>query len=97
TVAPDGRRFLGIPYAAAPTGGLRFAAPQPAARWTGVRDATAVPPNCPQGGTAQTEDCLVVNVHTPPVRDHRRLPVMVWFHGGAYTLGSAYGYDPTPL
>ncbi|GAA0927016.1 MULTISPECIES: carboxylesterase family protein [Streptomyces violaceusniger group] len=32
-------RFLGIPYAAAPTGSLRWKPPRPAARWTGVREA----------------------------------------------------------
>jgi para-nitrobenzyl esterase len=108
TVSADGRRFSGIPYAAPPTGELRFAAPQPAAPWSGVRDATRTPPSCAQLGTS-TEDCLIVNVSTPPVTragpaagtaraaHARRLPVMVWLHGGAYTLGSAAGYDPTPL
>jgi len=105
TVSAAGRRFLGIPYAAPPTGALRFAAPQPAAPWSGVRDATRTPPSCAQLGTT-TEDCLIVNVSTPPVTGTagtartahaRRLPVMVWLHGGAYTLGSAAGYDPTPL
>jgi para-nitrobenzyl esterase len=105
TVSADGRRFSGIPYAAPPTGALRFAAPQPPAPWSGVRDATRTPPSCAQFGT-DTEDCLIVNVSTPPVTPPagtargahpRRLPVMVWLHGGAYTLGSAAGYDPTPL
>jgi para-nitrobenzyl esterase len=97
TVSADGRRFLGIPYAAPPTAELRFAPPRPAARWDGVRDATAPPPSCAQSTLLTTEDCLVANVHTPPADGRRRLPVMVWFHGGAYTVGSAAGYDPTPL
>ena len=101
SVSADGRRFLGIPYAAAPAGALRFAPPRPAARWDGVRDATATPPSCAQSALATVEDCLVVNVHTPPAAAgasaRRGLPVMVWFHGGAYTVGSAAGYDPTPL
>jgi len=101
SVTADGRRFLGIPYAAAPAGALRFAPPRPAARWDGVRDATATPPSCAQSALATVEDCLVVNVHTPPAAPgaagRRPLPVMVWFHGGAYTVGSAFGYDPTPL
>jgi para-nitrobenzyl esterase len=97
TVSADGRRFSGIPYAAPPTGALRFAAPRPATPWSGVRDATGTPPTCPQFGPVPTEDCLILNVSTPPVTSRRPLPVMVWFHGGAYSLGSAAGYDPTPL
>jgi para-nitrobenzyl esterase len=34
-------RFLGIPYAASPTGALRFRAPAPAAAWDGILDAAA--------------------------------------------------------
>src|SRR4051794_40153918 len=97
TVTADGPRFYGIPYAAPPTGDLRFAPPRPAAPWAGVRDATAPPPSCAQSTALATEDCLVVNVYVPPDAGHRRLPVMVWLHGGAYTVGSAAGYDPTPL
>lgn len=32
--------FLGIPYAKPPVGNLRFARPQPATAWTGMRDAS---------------------------------------------------------
>jgi para-nitrobenzyl esterase len=89
--------FKGVPYAAPPVGGLRFRPPQPVEPWDGVRDALALPPSCPQprqrpaGWTqegAESEDCLYLNVWTPAVADGGRRPVMVWFHGGGYAIGS---------
>ncbi|GGW42534.1 carboxylic ester hydrolase [Streptomyces lucensis JCM 4490] len=43
-----GRVFQGIPFAAPPTGRLRWRPPRPAERWPDVRDATAPAPPCPQ-------------------------------------------------
>ncbi|GEL22356.1 hypothetical protein PSU4_13100 [Pseudonocardia sulfidoxydans NBRC 16205] len=82
--------FRGIPFAAPPVGELRFAAPAPPSPWDGVRDATAFGPPPPQTGRAPGgTDWLTLNVWTPgPGRDGG-LPVMVWIHGGAYTIGSA--------
>ncbi len=37
----------------------------------------------------QGEDCLVLNLWTPQVGDGGKRPVMVWFHGGFFTQGSA--------
>ena len=84
--------FLGIPYAAPPTGKLRWHAPEPPARWTGVRDATKFAPHCPQSaspfGVASTsEDCLYLNVFTKPGGSLAGRPVMVWIHGGALVTG----------
>ncbi|MGW0734001.1 carboxylesterase/lipase family protein [Streptomyces sp. NPDC002851] len=101
----DGGRFLGIPYAAPPTGDRRWQPPSPAAPWDGVKDATAYGNGCAQntywapGHEEQrtTEDCLDVNVYTPdpdPRRSTAKQPVMVWIHGGANIGGMARDIDP---
>ncbi len=99
TVADGHVSFLGIRYAAAPTGPLRWRAPQPPQRWPGIADATAFGPVCPQppGFAVQAgpadEDCLRLNIFSPdPGR--RDLPVMVWLHGGGFVWGSAAEYIP---
>lgn len=97
-VAPDHRLFAGIPYAAPPVGSLRWQPPAPAPTWPGVRDATRPGPRCVQDigdlelGRQTDEDCLSVNVWTPPVSGEKRA-VMVWIHGGAFINGSGNIYD----
>ena len=92
--------FHAVPYAAPPLGRLRFAAPQPAQPWAGVRDCTAVGASPPQGPSrldavmgiapfAQSEDCLTLTVWTPAADADKR-PVLLWFHGGAYQSGGAH-------
>lgn len=100
-------RYLGIPYAAAPVGALRWVPPRPPARWRAPRDASHFGDHCAQGaspfGIASTsEDCLFLNVFTPARDDAEgeeaeRLPVMVWIHGGALLVGESDGYDPRRL
>ncbi len=94
--------FKGIPYAAPPVGALRWEAPQPAAPWTGVRDATAFGAPCwatpfgpPNPAAPQpSEDCLTLNVWKPISGTAvRPKPVMVWIHGGGFVFGSSG--DPT--
>ena len=92
--------FRGIPYAAAPTGELRWQPPQPRPSWDGVLETTRFGNQAPQnasaldgmlGGTgepaAEGEDCLYLNVWTPGTNNAQR-PVMFWIHGGAFTIGA---------
>jgi para-nitrobenzyl esterase len=93
--------YKGIPYAAPPTGDLRWRAPQPAHNWDAARDATKFGPVCPQreGQEPQSEDCLFLNVWTPAKTASQKLPVMVWVHGGGFTYGSGSAriYEGTRL
>ena len=89
--------FKGIPYAAPPIGELRWMPPQPAKGWDGVRPAKEYGTIAPQNPMAagpiihaeqpQDENCLFLNIWSPGLDDARR-PVMVWIHGGAFTIGS---------
>lgn len=99
-------QFLGIPFAAPVLGERRFQPPSPGTRWTGVRRADAVSPSPPQlppplavfaaEQAPNNEDCLQLNVYTPRA-DATRRPVMVWFYGGGFTIGSASAYDASSL
>jgi para-nitrobenzyl esterase len=99
------KQYLGIPYALPPVGELRWRAPQAPARWHGPRDASEFANHCPQpespfGFESDTEDCLYLNVFAPNKggKGHaKHLPVMVWFHGGALTVGETDDYDPSRL
>jgi para-nitrobenzyl esterase len=94
--------FLGIPYAAPPVGPLRWRPPQPPARWTGIREATAFAPHCPQppsgfGVASTSENCLYLSVFVPAGAPGRHLPVLVWIHGGAFLAGESDDYNPAAL
>ncbi|MXP61756.1 carboxylesterase family protein [Roseomonas sp. M0104] len=109
--APEGQAFLGIPFAAAPTGPLRWRPPQPPAPWPAPRDATRLGNGCMQNfgldyvlGSRSAwwikgdEDCLNLNVYAPAgASPGARLPVMVWLYGGTFVLGSNRQYDPSRL
>ncbi|KUI48252.1 carboxylesterase [Mycobacterium sp. GA-1199] len=102
TVADDHRYFAGIPYAAPPLGALRWQPPAPVAAWTGFRDATRPGARCIQDTSSDvdrrqpSEDCLTLNVWTPPPSDEPR-PVMVWIHGGSFLNGSGDIYPARRL
>jgi para-nitrobenzyl esterase len=94
--------FKGIPFAAPPVGDLRWRPPPPAARWTGVRQATEFGADCMQGrfgpppaagappAPAPSEDCLFLNVWRPSSSaPGAKLPVMVWIYGGGFVFGSS--------
>jgi para-nitrobenzyl esterase len=95
--------FLGIPFAAPPTGDLRWRPPRPAAPWSGVLEADHFSRSCYQrdqtGGFGPwttefvipgpvSEDCLYLNVWTPAESDQARLPVLFWIYGGGFDSGS---------
>ena len=92
--------FLGLPFAEAPVGELRYAAPVPKAPWEGVRDALEFGATAQRGDPGVTlipepsvpgESTLNVNVFTPSPTapsDGAGMPVLVWIHGGGYFAGS---------
>ena len=91
--------FRGIPYAAAPTGALRWCPPVEPLAWAGVRPARAFGPACPQPSLedrygsviavgATDEDCLYLNVWSPALQDGGARPVMVYIHGGGFRIGA---------
>jgi para-nitrobenzyl esterase len=98
--------FRGIPYVAPPIGELRFAPPQQHPGWVGVRETMQAGPSVPQGPSRleqvmghrapdwNEDGCLTLNVFCPPRAHEGGLPrpVLVWFHGGGFTSGSA-GWD----
>lgn len=79
------RQFLGLRYGRAE----RFRPPLPIPRNPdGAIDATRYGPPAPQPGLDGSEDCLFLNVFAPPDRPGDRRPVLVYFHGGAYSTGT---------
>ncbi|XP_058531042.1 cocaine esterase-like isoform X4 [Ochotona princeps] len=105
--------FLGIPFAKPPLGPLRFAPPEAAEAWSGVRDGTSHPAMCPQDlavlaldivnvsslmSIPMSEDCLYLSIYAPAhASEGSNLPVMVWIHGGGLVAGMASIYDGSAL
>jgi para-nitrobenzyl esterase len=90
-------RFAGIPYAKPPVGPLRFQPPVAPKPWTDIKDATEFGPASIQpydegesvSAGPQSEDCLLLNIWTQGLDDHKKRPVMVWIHGGGFFTGGA--------
>jgi para-nitrobenzyl esterase len=105
--APEVRVFKGVPFATAPVSDLRWRAPKPASKWTGVRNASEFSAICMQrrpnaAGIGpeprpMSEDCLYLNIYTAAKSANDKLPVMVWIHGGALTAGAGSIYDGEQL
>ncbi|MGC4037186.1 MAG: carboxylesterase family protein [Chitinophagaceae bacterium] len=92
--------YKGIPYAQAD----RFMAPSKPAAWSNTRSSMTYGPVCPTDPTTTVfdeiefsfnhnwgytnEHCQTLNVWTPAIKDGKKRPVMVWFHGGGFTAGS---------
>ncbi|CAE6418706.1 unnamed protein product [Rhizoctonia solani] len=92
--------WLGVRYAAPPLGDLRWSAAQSVVKGNALVNATTMPLQCVQSqaawnATNMSEDCLYLNVYSPP--NTKNLPVLVWIHGGSWDHNGAYQFDPTPL
>ena len=83
--------YKGIPFAAPPVGELRWRAPQPAAKWEGIKQVTKFAPAPMQGGnppSGKSEDCLYLNIWSPAKSSKEKIPVMVWIYGGGFAFGA---------
>ena len=107
----DAVAYKGIPYAAPPTGALRWKPPAAVKTWDKPLQPNEETPSALQnrqtcilvgGGDPDpmNEDCLYLNVWTPQLKaGAAKLPVMVWIHGGSYQggAGDSAAYDPRRL
>ncbi len=89
--------YRGIPFAAPPSGALRWRPPAPASPWSGVRPASTFGSVCAQlddgGNVTGSEACLSLNVWTPSTPPPSPLPVLLFIHGGGNAIGAgSYGY-----
>ncbi|KAL6797813.1 Alpha/Beta hydrolase protein [Trichoderma sp. SZMC 28013] len=92
-------RFLGMRYAAAPSGNLRWKAPTAPPTVSGVQQATqfgnvCMATNAGPSPSGQSEDCLFVNVWAPSgAGPNSKLPVWVFIQGGGFESLASAGTD----
>ena len=95
------KKFLGVPFAQAPVGELRWKAPQPLQAWEGIREAKAFSDDPMQPniygdmnfrGSGRSENCLYLNIWTTAKTTADALPVLIYFNGGGLMAGS--GSEP---
>ena len=95
------KKFLGVPFAQAPVGDLRWKGPQPLQAWEGVREAKQFGNDPMQlnvfgdmqfRGAGRSEDCLYLNIWTTATNTADALPVLIYFNGGGLMAGS--GSEP---
>ena len=103
------KQYLGIPYAEPPIDNLRWAPTSPVKSWEGVKSVKSNSKICYQPKQMaefydrgpninnMSEDCLTLNVWTRADKQDEKLPVMVWFHGGALVWGSGSEYSGKEL
>eukprot|EP01121_Diplochlamys_sp_Union-15-3_P005216 TRINITY_DN15549_c0_g1_i1.p1 TRINITY_DN15549_c0_g1~~TRINITY_DN15549_c0_g1_i1.p1 ORF type:complete len:511 (+),score=83.59 TRINITY_DN15549_c0_g1_i1:97-1629(+) len=93
------RGFYGIPYAQPPLGDLRWRPPvEPNKYPSGFFDATNYGYSCYNvkevgASSNDSEDCLTLNIYAPLTQSEANVPVLVWFHGGGFVLGSSIPYE----
>ncbi|CEF62043.1 Carboxylesterase, type B domain-containing protein [Strongyloides ratti] len=97
--------FLGIPFASPPVGELRFKKPIPPSKWDGILLAKKYKSRSIQKDiyiepititNKKNEDCLYLNIVTPDLSNKSnniKYPVMIYIHGGGFTIDCAARYD----
>lgn len=88
-------KWIGIPFAEKPINDLRFKRPVPIQNWSNIINATSEKPSCYQSSNSKkiSEDCLYLNIYKKD-NSGSNLPVIIWIHGGGFTIGSATDEDP---
>lgn len=90
--------WYGVPYGKAPTGDLRWKAPEAPDAWDGIRDASSPGESAMQlaaGRVTGTEDCLKLDIYSRKGTEKR--PVLVFIHGGNNQNGTSLELSGTEL